>query len=246
MSTRDSAGAGKGVLWLSGAKLYFMLAGAILQIALPALVSRVTFGAIAVVSSLVSPLNNLVVTGSIQTVARGLAAQPNAAAAVGASGLRMHLYVGLPLALVFAIGAPAWGWWLGDKGKALPTAMCALIVGAYAIYAVLVGLANGQKQFHRQAGLDVAFASMRVALMLGAAMLGLGVWGVLGGWVVASLLIIIVAAAWVGWPRGCHRRWEAGSRHGADILGACRLSGISQCPAICRHVDDQARGGALV
>lgn len=202
VSTRDLGGAGKGVLWLSGAKLYFMLAGAILQIALPALVSRVTFGAIAVVSSLVSPVNNLVVTGSIQAVARGLAARPNAVTEVGATGLRMHLYAGLPLALGFAIAAPAWSWWLGDASKAWPTAMCALIVGAYAVYAVLVGLANGQRQFDRQAGLDVAFASMRVALMLGAALLGLGVWGVLGGWVVASLLIIIVAAAWVGWPRG--------------------------------------------
>ena len=63
--------------------------------------------------------------------------------------------------------------------------LAGLIVGGYAFYAVFVGTANGLHQFHKQAGLDITFATLRAAGLLGMAMAGLGVIGVIGGWVAA-------------------------------------------------------------
>ena len=50
--------------------------------------------------------------------------------------------------------------------------LAGLIVGGYSFYAVFVGTANGLRQFHKQAGLDITFATLRVAGLLGMAMAG--------------------------------------------------------------------------
>ena len=60
-----ATGAGKGVLYIAFAKLYFMVVGAVIEFRLTAILSRTMFGAYGVVASVVSPFNNVMVTGSI-------------------------------------------------------------------------------------------------------------------------------------------------------------------------------------
>jgi stage V sporulation protein B len=67
---------------------------------------------------------------------------------------------------------------------------------------VLVGSANGARDFHKQAGLDVTFATLRAIGILGAAALGFGVYGAIGAWVAAVGAIIAVAFTWIGGPAG--------------------------------------------
>src|SRR4051794_41265233 len=86
-----------------------MAIGALIEFRLTAVLSRATFGAYGVVSSVVSPLNNVLVTGSIQAVSHFTAQRPETARAVQAAGLRMHLRIGLPAALLFVAGRPRWG-----------------------------------------------------------------------------------------------------------------------------------------
>jgi O-antigen/teichoic acid export membrane protein len=195
-----AAGAGRGVLFIAFAKFYFMISGLVLNVRLPALLTRARFGAFNTVSSFVSPVNNVMVTGSIQAVSRFTAQRPELARAVEQSGLRMHLFVGLPIALLFIAGAPLVAWFVHDPSKVAPLMLAGCIIGGYAFYAILVGTANGRRQFHKQAGLDVTFATMRVGAMLALAMLGFGVIGVFAGWVAAVAAILFIATIWVGLP----------------------------------------------
>src|SRR5260221_139191 len=48
--------------------------------------------------------------------------------------------------------------------------------------------------------LYTTFATVASAVMLGMAMAGLGVFGVMGGWLAAVGVILLVATAWVGLP----------------------------------------------
>ncbi|MBA3541161.1 MAG: polysaccharide biosynthesis protein [Deltaproteobacteria bacterium] len=91
-------------------------------------------------------------------------------------------------------------WLLHDPSKTAPLMLAGLIVGGYSFYAVFVGTANGLREFHKQAGLDVTFATLRVAGLLGMATAGLGVIGVIGGWVAAVAMILLAAIAWIGLP----------------------------------------------
>jgi O-antigen/teichoic acid export membrane protein len=198
--TRSASKAGRGVLLIAFAKFYFMMIGLVIQVLLPRILSRTVFGAFGVVNSFISPVNNVMVTGSIQAVSRFISHEPAQARKVQAAGFRMHLLVGLGVAAVFAASAPLFAWFARDQSKTLPLLVGALIVAGYSFYAVMVGTANGLRQFNKQAGLDIAFATLRAVGILGMAVLGLGVVGVVAGWVIAVACILVLASVWVGLP----------------------------------------------
>jgi len=196
----DSTGAGRGVLYIAFAKFYFLIVGMVIQFRLPVILSEAAWGAFSLVNSIASWFNNVAVTGTIQAVSRFSAQNPGEARAVQAAGLRMHLRLGLPVAIAFIAGSPVIAWALGDPEKSKPLMLAGCIIGGYSFYAVFIGTANGLRLFHKQAGLDMTFATLRVAGLLGMAIAGFGVTGVVGGWVAAVGLILCAAIAWVGLP----------------------------------------------
>jgi stage V sporulation protein B len=193
-------GAGRGVLYIAFAKFYFMIAGLVIQIRLPAVLSRAAFGSYSLVANIASLVNNVLVTGTIQAVSRFAAQEPGKARRVQQAGLRMHIRLGLVISAGFIAAAPLVAWLLHDMTKTGPLMLAGLIVGGYSFYAVFVGTANGLHQFHKQAGLDMTFATLRVVGLLGMAMAGFGVIGVIGGWVAAVGVILCAAIVWVGLP----------------------------------------------
>jgi O-antigen/teichoic acid export membrane protein len=195
--TRD---AGRGVLTIAGAKAYFMVAGAVIEFSLPSILGATVFGAYAVVASTVSPVNNVLITGTIQTLSRFTAQARERARAVQRTGLRMQLAIGLPVAVAFLCAAPLLAGFFHDRAKVGPLALAAAIVAGYAVYAVFIGTANGLRQFDKQAGLDVTMATLRAAGIVGLAAAGFGLYGAIGGWVAATLAILALASLIVGWP----------------------------------------------
>lgn len=195
-----STGAGRGVLYIAFAKFYFMFAGLFVQFRLPAIMSHVAWGSYSLVNSFVSPVNNVLVTGTIQTVSRFVAQEPDKARRVQHAVMRMHLRLGLVIAIVFVAAAPLVALAESDLGKTAPLMLAGVIVAGNAFYATFVGTANGLRLFHKQAGLDITFATVRTVGLVGMAMLGLGVVGVVAGWAIAVGLILIAAAMWVGLP----------------------------------------------
>jgi stage V sporulation protein B len=193
--------AGRGVVLIAFAKFYFMVIGLAIQVLLPAIVPVAMFGAYLLVSAVVSPFNNVAVTGSIQTVSRFIAQTPERARQVEHAGLRMHLWLGLPVALLFIAAAPLVARLLHDPSKTMPLMVAGVILGLYAFYAVLIGTANGLRQFHKQAGLDISSATLRMIGILGMAAAGFGVAGIVAGWAAASAVILVAAAIWIGLPR---------------------------------------------
>lgn len=202
MSDAKATGAGRGVLYIAGAKFYFMFAGLFIQFRLPAVLSRTAFGGYSLVAGIASFVNNVVVTGTIQTVSRFAAQEPAKARSVQSAGLRMHVRLGLPISVGFIALSPlVSSYVLLDDSKTAPLMLAGLISGGYSFYAVFVGTANGLRQFNKQAGLDVTFATLRVAGLVGMAMAGFGVVGVIGGWVAAVGVILCAAIVWVGLPK---------------------------------------------
>ncbi len=201
MSSQEAKDAGRGVFFIAGAKAYFIIAGfAIEVIALPNILGDATFGAYALVASMVSPVNNVLITGTIQAVSRFTAQTRDRYKAIQRAGLRMQLFVGLGVAAVFAALSPVFAGFFHDSSKAGPIALAAVIIGGYSFYAVFIGTANGLRQFHKQAGLDVSFATLRGGGMIAMAVAGFGVYGVIGGWVGAVAAILVLATIVVGLP----------------------------------------------
>lgn len=193
---------GRGVVFIAAGKMYFMAAGAAIEFLLPRLVGKFAFGAYGFVVGSASILNNVIVTGTMQAVSRYTTADTSRANHIKATGIRMHLRLGLVVALIYAAVAPLWARLMHDAPKVGPLMLSSAVVAGYAFYSVFTGSANGTRQFHKQAGLDVTFSTMKAIGVLGAAALGLGLYGIIGGWVLAVVAILFIATKWVGRPRG--------------------------------------------
>jgi len=196
----EAVKAGRGVLYIAFAKFYFMVAGAVLELRLPTVLGTTTYGAYGVVNSLVSPFNNVLVTGTIQAVSRFASQRPDSVGEVQRTGLRMQLYTGLVLAIAFAALSPVIAGLFHDTAKTGPIMLAAVIVAAYSFYSVFIGTANGRREFHKQAGLDIGSATLRVFGILGLAGAGFGLYGAIGGWAAAAIIILLVSTVVIGLP----------------------------------------------
>ncbi len=202
-----AAVAGRGALFIGGAKVAFMLAGFMQRWLLARIVGPAEFGAFSVVNGAVSTVNNTMVQGATQSVCKYAAEDDARAGAVAAAGLRLQALIGAVVGLGFLIAAP----WLASALRAPPHyvpwfRLVSAIPFLYGFYAVFVGLANGLRRFATQAGFDVLFSSLKTIFLLGGAYAfgrfghapTSAVTGAFLGFVAAAVVILIVAARVMG------------------------------------------------
>jgi O-antigen/teichoic acid export membrane protein len=160
------ARAGRGFVWLTAAKLHFMLAGWAIYFVLPRLMSEVDWGRFLSVLFLVSILNNVMVAGALQGVSRFTAAAPQQAWPALRGGLGLFALLGALCSAALLGGAP----WIAaahaDPSLAPLYRAAALIALGYALYAACVGSLNGRHRFGAQAGFDASYATLRLGLMI--------------------------------------------------------------------------------
>lgn len=207
--------AGRGVLSITAAKVYFIFAGYAVQIALPRLLgSPEKFGLYSAAMSIVSILNNVLIAATIQTVSKRVSESPDTAAPTLRQALLLQVAVGGSLACaLFASADLLAARVLLDPLLAPLFRIASGVVLAYAVYATLVGSLNGRQLFQRQAGLDMTYTTLRTAGILGAAALGFGVIGAIAGFTMAAGAVLAIALVVVGvgsaGPRSSWKTWFA-------------------------------------
>ena len=212
--------AGRGVLSIAGAKLYFIGAGYAVQLLLPRLLgSPATFGLYASAMNPVSILNNVLITATVQTVSKHVSED----LARAGMTLRQALVSQLLLGGGLACGLWALSPWLSNAvlldpllSPLLRTA--AIVLLSYALYAALIGMLNGQQRFAHQARLDITYTTLRSAGMLGAAALGFGAAGAMSGFAGATVAVMSIAFVVVGMgERGQSVPWRRWYRFMAPL-----------------------------
>lgn len=200
MSDRDEAvTAGRGFLVITGAKLWFMVGGALITFGLPGILGTAGYGQYTDLNNTLSILSMMVITGGLQAVAKFVAESPDHAGGVARQALKLMSVVGLVVGGGFALAAPWIASWRGSSELTTGYVFAGAVLACYSLYTVFIGVLNGRKWFTRQAGFDVAFTTLKAALVLGMAATGLGVLGAFGGFALASLLILLLAI-WRVWP----------------------------------------------
>jgi stage V sporulation protein B len=192
--------AGRGVLSMSGSKLYFVVAGYAVQLLMPRLLgSPEAFGLFATAMSLVSILNNVLISATIQVVSKRISEDSTRAPQTLREALVVQLVIGLGFASLLFVGAePLARRVMLDPLLTPLFRWSALVVISYALYAALIGALNGAQNFLGQAKFDVTYTTLRSGGMLGAAALGLGAAGVFGGFAFAAVLVLSAALFVVG------------------------------------------------
>jgi O-antigen/teichoic acid export membrane protein len=198
--------AGRGVVYIALAKLYFMVAGIAINFILPRLLkSEVLYGNYQLVIGLISVIDNVIVTATIQAVSKFTAPDESQADAVKRAAIKMQLLLGGGLAIAYIAAAPLLARWEKDASLTHLYQLSTGIMLCYSLYAVFVGSLNGLRRFGGQATLDASFSTLRCLLILGATAMGAGLWGAVGGFVAAAAIILVAATAWVGLPKGAGR-----------------------------------------
>ncbi|MCS6856164.1 MAG: lipopolysaccharide biosynthesis protein [Deltaproteobacteria bacterium] len=192
----DPRPAGRGVLWLSGAKLFFVLSGFVVQFGLPRLFHAhpEQYGLLSAGMVLVTTLTNSMSASMVQTTSR-LIAQAESASAAKSFFFR-HALIGLGLALAFAIGStPLATRWFRDLRLVPLFELGSLVVCSYAIYSTAIGVLNGKQRFMAQALLDALFSLLRTIGLLGGAWAAQSALSSMGGLATAAALAAISGLA---------------------------------------------------
>jgi O-antigen/teichoic acid export membrane protein len=190
--------AGRGTIYISAAKVWFILSGLGIHLSLPRLMSEDQFGLYQVVIGIVSIVNAVVVTGTSQTVSKYISQDERRADSVKAKALKLQVAVGGILALGFFLLAPLIARNLNDARLTNYLRLAALITLSYSFYAVFTGYFNGQKKFLTQAALDATYSTLKLACIVLLVRAGLGVAGGIGGFALAAAIVLGLSAIVAG------------------------------------------------
>jgi stage V sporulation protein B len=209
-SANSARRAGRGFVSIAGAKLYFLIAGYVSQLYLPVLLGNPeVFGLFSTALSLVSILNNVIVTANIQVVSKRVSEDPQQAPYIVRQALELQILVAGAIGGTMVFAAPWLARSLLDPLLTPLFRLAGVIVVAYALYATLIGALNGKQDFLGQARFDMGYTTLRTGLMLVAAATGYGAVGVIGGFALASVSVLLAAATVVGTGRsGGRTAWS--------------------------------------
>lgn len=203
--------AGRGLVFITGAKLWFMVAGYVIQFALPrALGSPARYGVWIVVLSVLSWINNTIVQGTNQAVSKFTAEDdgPRQSAVLRAA-LRLQLFLAGGVGAAFLLLAPLIAHFEHDPSLVPYFRMATGVIVAYSFYSIFVGAANGRREFHKQAALDASFSTLRCLLVVGVAAVTHSAMAAVGGFVAAAALILVVSIFVVGLGAPTRERFDA-------------------------------------
>ncbi len=195
--------AGRGFIYITLAKMWFMLAGWVLIYALPRIFKwaaggdeaegQMLVGSYKLVIMGVSFINNGIITGTIQAVSKFTSEDESKAAAVWKTALKVQGTIGLALTALYVGFSGVIADLLGSPDMAYLMRLSAGIIFAYSLYAVSIGSFNGRRRFNKQALFDISYTTVKTVLIMVLAAVGLEVFGAVLGFLITAVLIAILA-----------------------------------------------------
>jgi O-antigen/teichoic acid export membrane protein len=185
--------AGRGTIYITLAKLWFIVSGYGIEFILPRLLAKEEFGLYKVVVGAVSIINAVIVTGTQQTVSKYISQDEAKADSVKIKALKLQTVVGGIAAFGFFLLAPLIANYLNDARLTNYLRIAALITLSYSFYAVFIGYFNGQKKFFAQAALDISYSTFKFAFIVLFVGLGFGVAGGVSGFALAAASVLALS-----------------------------------------------------
>ena len=198
--------AGRGAIYITAAKIWFIVSGYGITVTLAHLLTIENYGIYRVVINTVSIINAVIVTGTYQTASKNVSQAPEKADSIKWKALGLQVYVGGAATLGFFLLAPVVASLLNDPRLTGWLRLASLITLSYSFYSVYTGYFNGKKRFDIQAGLDISYSTLKLVFIVLLAWLGFGVTGSVGGFALAAASALVISAIIA---RGGDRKGEA-------------------------------------
>ncbi|MEW6729877.1 MAG: oligosaccharide flippase family protein [Acidobacteriota bacterium] len=190
--------AGRGTIYITIAKLYFIVAGYGTYFTLPQIISPEQFGNYGIVTGIVAIINAVILGGTQQAVSKFISENPRSAESVKRQALWLQCLVGGGATVGYLLAAPLIANLLNDPKLATPLRWSALITLAYSFYSVYMGYLNGQRKFLWQAALDISYSTIKLVCIVTLALVLGTVVGAIAGFGLAALMILCLASLLTG------------------------------------------------
>lgn len=190
--------AGRGTIYITVAKIWFMVSGYGIHFILPRLITKEQFGIYQVVVGVVSVINAVIITGTYQAVSKRVSEDETNAGSVKSTALKLQVLIGGGASLLFFLAAPVVAKFLGDERLVSYLRLASLITLSYSFYAVFTGYFNGRKEFLKQASLDMSYSTFKLAFIVLLVWMGLGVAGGIGGFALAAASVLALSVIVAG------------------------------------------------
>lgn len=192
--------AGRGLIVIAGVKGYHIVTGYAITIVLPRLLgSPEIFGLYSKVSAALALITNVLTAATLQSVSKFISEDEQRSGPVFRPLLALQLGLGALVSTALFAAAPKIAEFHRDPELLRLMRIVAIVPFCYAAYAAAGGYLNGRHRFLRQAKLDAAFYSFRfVGILGGAALLGHGALGPIGGLATAAVLSGLFALVFSG------------------------------------------------
>lgn len=194
-----AASAGRGTIYITLAKFYFIATGYVIIFVLPRLLTKEQYGEYVVVTSFVSIINAVIITGTQQAVSKFVSENPASAESLRTRALGVQAVLGILIVLVYVLTSPllAIKFW-HDASLIIPLRVSALITLCYAFYAVYMGYLNGKKEFFRQACVDASYSTFKMVSIIALAFVWRSVTGSVAGFALGAFLVLVLAVVVAG------------------------------------------------
>ncbi len=190
----------RGLLWVLGAKVFFVLASYAMHVALPRLLgSAAEYGAFATGLNLFAMANSVFLVSTIYSVSQLTSADATRADEVLRASLKQQALWGMGIASLLTLLAPLFTRHvLLDASLAPMMRWGAWALAANALYATAVGSVNGRKRFATQARLDMLATFCRLSGVLLAAWWAQRALASIAGMTLGIGVAMVSALSWVG------------------------------------------------
>jgi stage V sporulation protein B len=181
--------AGNATLFLSGFAVYIVLGKFILT---PA-----EFGIYGLIISLATVFTVIFKNSFLQTTSHFVSIETKNAFSFFKKIFSLQLAVSMLLFIVFYFFAENIALLFGDASLSKYIVVISFVFPFSSIYAVALGYLNGLKKFSSESIIQISYNLLKVFLVIGLAVLGFGVYGSVGGFVLASAGVLAVVALFI-------------------------------------------------
>ncbi len=185
----------RGAFYLTISTVIFLSSGYIINIWLGRHLGPALYGIYGVLTSLLTALNIMQVSGVPQAVSKFIAEKDMQADSILKSGLKIQLFSTIVLGLLFFSFAPLFSYIFRDVRFIGYTHAMALVFPLYGLFALYGGYYNGLHNFKRQALMNSAYSVAKLFLVVGLVLV-FSLYGVIAGFILAPLIALLVGFHW--------------------------------------------------
>lgn len=181
----------KGTVWLMVATIVFMGSGYIIHFGLARMVTPEEYGIYGVILSLLAVTQIFLQNGVPQSVSK-FVAEGRDIKSIRREGIKAQILFLMVIFPVYFLSAPFISNLLGDSRLTIYIQLSSLLIPIRAIYVIALSMIEGARQFGKDAKVRVFYSIIRVVAVYLLLFLGLGIFGVIYGFMFASMCVLII------------------------------------------------------